>query len=157
MSYDISRITDFLYISAWPEGQRVDEILGLNIRLILSMHWLPANRALGKAPLHLLWLPSVDTPPTPIRMSYLIKGVETALPVIAGGNAVLAHCKKGVHRSVIMACSVLIGTGMEAEAAMREVKARRSIADPDAPYVRKQILAFEQAWSQRQTVPIMPG
>jgi hypothetical protein len=35
---DISRITDYLYISAWPEGEHADEILALNIRLILSMH-----------------------------------------------------------------------------------------------------------------------
>jgi hypothetical protein len=45
-----------------------------------------------------------------------------------------------------MACCVLIGTGHTAEEAMRLVKDRRAVADPDAWYIRRRILKFEQLW-----------
>jgi protein tyrosine phosphatase (PTP) superfamily phosphohydrolase (DUF442 family) len=104
---DISRITDYLYISAWPEGEHVDEIQALNIRLILSMHWLKPSRRLNQPPLRVLWLPTIDTPITPMPIRTLRRGVEAALPVIREGGGVLAHCKAGVHRSVAMASCVL--------------------------------------------------
>lgn len=146
MGHDISRITDYLYISAWPESQHVDEILSLNIRLILSMHWRRPSKSLHQAPLELMWLPSFDTPLTPIPLSTLRRGVEASLPVIRAGQAVLSHCRYGVHRSVVMACCVLIGNGFSAEEAMRLVSERREVADPYAGYVQRRIRKFEQYW-----------
>ena len=88
---DISRITDNLYISAWPEGEHADEILALNIRLILSMHWPRPSKSLNHPPLRVLWLPTIDTPITPMPIGTLRSGVEAALPVIEKGGGVLAH------------------------------------------------------------------
>lgn len=146
MGHDISRITDFLYISAWPESQHVDEILSLNIRLILSMHWQRPASSLHQSPLELIWLPSFDTPLTPIPLSRLRRGVEASLPVIQAGKAVLSHCRYGVHRSVVMACCVLIGIGHSADEAMRLVSENREAADPYAGYVQWRIRKFEQYW-----------
>jgi protein-tyrosine phosphatase len=146
MGHDISRITDYLFISAWPESQHVEEILSLNIRLILSMHWLRPARSLRQPPLKLLWLPTFDTPLTPIPISTLRHGVEAAMPVIRDGKAVLSHCRYGVHRSVAMACCVLIGNGLSADEAMRLVSASREAADPYASYIQKRIRKFEQNW-----------
>jgi protein-tyrosine phosphatase len=146
VGHDISRITDYLYISAWPESQHVDEILSLNIRLILSMHWQRPAKSLGQPPLQLLWLPTFDTPLTPIPLSTLKRGVEAALPVIREGKAVLSHCRYGVHRSVAMACCVLIGNGLSADEAMRLVSTSREVADPYAGYVQARIRKFEQNW-----------
>jgi hypothetical protein len=146
MGHDISRITDYLFISAWPESQHVDEILSLNIRLILSMHWQRPARSLRQPPLTLLWLPTFDTPLTPIPISTLKRGVEAALPVIRAGKAVLSHCRYGVHRSVAMACCVLIGNGLSADEAMRLVSASREAADPYASYIQKRIRKFDQVW-----------
>jgi hypothetical protein len=143
---DISRITDYLYISAWPRGEHAGEIRALGVRLILSMHWRRPVRTVGHPPVRLLWLPTVDTPLTPMPMFLLCRGVEAALPVIRQGGRVLVHCKAGVHRSVAMACCVLIGAGYTAEAAMRLVKDRRAVADPDVWYIRRRILKFEQEW-----------
>ena len=47
-----SQITDYLYISAWPRDEHVDEIVALGVRLVLSMHWIrptktPSPRTLG--------------------------------------------------------------------------------------------------------------
>jgi protein-tyrosine phosphatase len=146
MGHDISHITDYLFISAWPESQHVEEILSLNIRLILSMHWLRPARSLRQPPLKLLWLPTFDTPLTPIPISTLRRGVEAAMPVIRDGKAVLSHCRYGVHRSVAMACCVLIGNGLSADEAMRLVSASREAADPYASYIQKRIRKFEQNW-----------
>ena len=148
---DISQITETLYISAWPKGEHAGEIRALGVRLILSMHWrrprhYMALKTVGHPPVRLLWLPTVDTPLTPMPMFLLCRGVEAALPVIRQGEKVLVHCKAGVHRSVAMACCVLIGTGYTAEEAMRLVKDRRAVADPDVWYIRRRIVKFEQEW-----------
>jgi hypothetical protein len=144
---DVSPITDYLYISAWPRGDHVDEIRAMNVRLILSMHWIKPARNLGDEPIRLLWLPTIDNPlfPMPIRSFEL--GVKAALPVIKDGYRVLAHCRAGVHRSVAMACCVLIGMGFIAEDAMRLVKEKRGVADPNVGYIRNRILKFEQQWA----------
>jgi protein-tyrosine phosphatase len=143
---DVSAITEYLYISAWPRGDHADEIRAMDVRLILSMHWFKPARNLGDAPIRLLWLPTVDNPffPMPIRSFKL--GVDAALPVIQEGYGVLTHCRAGVHRSVAMACCVLIGMGHTAEEAMQLVKQKRSVADPSVWYIRNRILKFEQQW-----------
>lgn len=146
---DVSQITDYLYLSAWPRGEHAQEIREMGIRLILSMHWRRPERTLGHAPVRLLWLPSIDSPLTPIPMGYLVRGVETALPVIGEGGKVLVHCKYGVHRSVAMACCVLVGMGNPAEEAMQLVKEKRAVADPDIWYVRARILQFQEVWQAR--------
>ncbi len=146
VGHDISRITDYLFISAWPESQHVDEIISLNIRLILSMHWQRPAAPLRQPPLDLLWLPTFDTPLTPIPISTLRRGVEAALPVIREGKAVLSHCRYGIHRSVAMACAVLIGNGLSADEAMHLVSSKRQAADPYAGYIQKRIRKFEAHW-----------
>ncbi len=146
---DVSQITDYLYISAWPEGEHAGEIRALGVRLILSMHWRRPVKTVGHPPVRLLWLPTVDSPLTPMPISLLRRGVEAALPVVRQGESVLVHCKAGVHRSVAMACCVLIGVGYTAEEAMRLVKNRRAVADPGVWYIRRRILKFEQQLSTR--------
>jgi len=146
MSYDISQITDYLYISAWPSGKYAEEIHSLNIQLILSMHWRQPDWDLRQPPLQLLWLPTIDSPLIPMPLFALRRGVQAALPVIQRGGNVLSHCSYGRHRSVAMACCVLIGRGMGAEEAMQLVKARRAAADPYVPYIRSRILKFEADW-----------
>ena len=79
-SPDISQITEYLFISVWPEARHADEIVQLGIGLVLSMHWMPPQRSLRRLPLTVLWLPTIDTPLTPMPMGTLRRGVETALP-----------------------------------------------------------------------------
>ena len=149
---DISQITDYLYISAWPKGEHAAEIRALNVRLILSMHWRKPARILGDAPVELLWLPTVDSPLTPMPLATLQRGVAAALPVIRRGQAVLVHCQAGRHRSVAMACCVLIGLGYSATEAMRLANERRAVADPYIWYIRGRIEKFEQLWQNSEGV-----
>ena len=145
---DISQITDYLYISGWPRRHHIVNLQALKIRLILSMHWLRPHKSLGDPPQKLLWLPTFDSPLLPIPLASLRRGVEAALPVVQGGGGVLAHCRYGVHRSVAMACCVLIGMGYTAEQAMQQVKTKRAAADPGAWYIKKRIDKFEQFWQE---------
>jgi protein-tyrosine phosphatase len=144
----ISRITDYLYISAFPRGEHVAEIVALGVRLVLSMHWMRPTKMLGKPPVKLLWLPTFDFILLPMPIKTLNKGVRAALPVIENGGAVLVHCKSGVHRSVAQAACVLIGMGYTADEAMELIKEKRAVADPDARHIHSRIRKFEQQWPE---------
>jgi protein-tyrosine phosphatase len=143
---NISQITEYLFVSAWPEASHAEYLLALNIRLILSMHWLRPAKELSQPPLKLLWLPTMDSPLTPIPIGVLERGVKAALPVARSGGAVLVHCHYGIHRSVAMASCILIGMGFTAGEAMGLVKEKRPAADPYIGYIQKRILRFENSW-----------
>ena len=142
----ISQITEYLYISAFPRGEHVAEIIALGVRLVLSMHWMRPTKMLGKPPVKLLWLPTFDNMFFPMPIKTLTKGVRTALPVIEDGHSVLVHCKSGMHRSVAQAACVLIGMGYTADDAMQLIKEKRAVADPDAGHIKKRIQKFEKQW-----------
>lgn len=145
---NISQINEYLFVSAWPKAEHKDGIRELGIRLILSMHlWRPSH-VVGTPPVQLFWIPTVDSPVIPMPISFLERGVEAALPVIAAGDKVLTHCRYGIHRSVAMACCVMIGMGMTAQEAMKLVQEKRSVADPDIWYIRSRIVKFEKKWRQ---------
>ena len=150
---DISKITDYLFISSWPEGEHYEEILDLNIRLILSMHWRRPSDDLNQSPLQLLWLPTIDFPLTPMPITTLQRGVTAALKVIDNGYNVLSHCRAGVHRGAAMASCVLIGMGYSAVEAMRLVEEKRPVANPSIWYIRKRIEKFESHWGKISSLP----
>lgn len=142
----ISQITGYLYISAFPRGKHVAEILALGVRLVLSMHWMRPTKMLGKPPVKLLWLPTFDNILLPMPIKTLNKGVRAALPVIENGDSVLVHCKSGKHRSVAQAACVLIGMGYTADDAMQLIKEKRAVADPDARHIQSRIRKFANQW-----------
>ena len=148
---DISKITDYLYISAFPEAEHAETIRALNVRLIISMPLQTPRHEVRTPPIQWLHLRTIDSPLTPIPIFMLRHGVEAALPVIKDGYAVLVHCRAGVHRSVAMACCILIGMGYSAADATQLVKEKRAVADPDIWYIRKRIEKFERSWRSRET------
>jgi rhodanese-related sulfurtransferase len=149
---DVSEITEYLFISAWPRGAHTEEIHARGIRLVLSMHWVRPKLLPKDDPVRVLWLPTFDTPLTPIPLRVLYHGVIEALPVIQAGGKVLVHCRAGRHRSVAMACAILIAMGYSAQEAMKLVKEKRPAADPDAGYIRRRIEKFEGYWGERRLV-----
>lgn len=110
------------------------------------MHWMRPSKILGKPPLKLLWLPTIDTPLTPMPVVSLRRGVEAALAVIEQGWGVLSHCRAGVHRGAAMACCVLVGRGCSAAEAIHLVEKNRPVADPSVWYIRRRIELFEKLW-----------
>ncbi len=147
---DISQITDELFVASWPANHHVEELKALDIRLIICMFWEPQATALTKPPFENMQLHAIDLPLFPIPLTKLIHGVESALSKIERGERVMVYCKQGVHRSVALACCILIAQGYTADEARMLVKQQRSVADPDAPHIRQRIEAFEQYWHKAQ-------
>jgi hypothetical protein len=143
---DLSPITQGLFVSDWPDESDAPRLADEGIRLLLSMHWRRPAEVYRRSPFSLVWLPTIDTPITPMPLRSLGAGVLAALPVLARGEGVLAHCVFGRHRGVAMACCVLIGLGRTAEEAMALVAKKRAVADPHIWYVRGRIEAFERHW-----------
>ena len=143
---DLSQITDDLYLSSLPKKEHVEHLQSLGIRMVISMTVPRAPSVYRRPPFQFVHCPSLDTPLTPIPIFILRRGVSAALPVIEDGKSILVHCKSGVHRSVAMACCILIARGYSAENAMRLLKEKRDKADPYRPYIRKRIEKFEKYW-----------
>ena len=144
---DISQITSYLLISAWPRREHADQIRAMGVKLILSMYLRRPDKTLWEPPITLLWLPVIDSPIIPIPISVFQRGVQAALPVIDGGDSVLVHCRYGIHRSAAMACCILIAKGYSSEEAVELVKQQRAVAKPDAGYVLARIKKFEADWT----------
>ena len=144
---DLSQITEYLYLSSIPKDEHADHIFSLGIRLIISMPVYRPPRVYRRAPFQFIHCPSLDSPLTPIPQFILKRGVRKALPVIdEQGHSVLVHCKEGIHRSVAMACCILVAKGYRSEDAMKLVKEKRDKADPYSGYIRKRIEIFESNW-----------
>ena len=147
--FEFSEISEQLFVAAWPTGENYETINALGVRLVINMDWVPADKMLGRPPLRVLSLTEIDSPITPMKMANLWKGVEIAQETIKSGEGVMVYCKGGVHRSVVMACCILISQGYCAEDAMALVKARRPIADPYKEHFKARILAFEGEWKDQ--------
>ena len=142
----ISQITGYLYVSAFPRGEHVAEIVALGVRLVLSKQRMRPTKMLGKPPVKLLWLPTFDNMFFPMPIKTLNKGVRAALPVIENGDSVLVHCKSGKHRSVAQAACVLIAMGYTVDDAMQLIKEKRAVADPDVRHIQSRIRKFSNQW-----------
>jgi protein tyrosine phosphatase (PTP) superfamily phosphohydrolase (DUF442 family) len=147
--FEYSQITDQLYVAAWPTGEDYDELKDLGVRLVINMDWVPADEKLSEPPLRVLALTEIDTPLTPMSMKNVWKGVNQAQEIFDEGRVVMVYCKGGVHRSVVMACCILISQGYSAEEAMARVKERRPVADPYTEHFKSRILEFEGEWNAK--------
>ena len=154
--FSISEITPYLYISSFPGRKNAEQIRGLGIRLILSMYLVRPNGIFRRPPFRLLWTPVIDSPLTPIPLRVFHKGVQAALPVIEEEGKALVHCRWGVHRSVAMACCILIAGGASVNDAVALVKSQRPGARPEEEYVLARIRMFEEEWRLKtgdKTIP----
>ena len=148
---NISQITDYLYISSLLKEEHVEHIFSLGIRLIISMPLYRPPNEYRHSPFQFVHCPCMDSRWTPIPMFILRRGVAAAVPFIEQNDSVLLHCKAGVHRSVAMACCILIARGYTADAAMHLVKEKRDKADPYVPYIRRRIEKFASYWDYCST------
>ena len=144
--YNVSAITDQLFIAARPHTRHVEHVRGLGVDLVLSMIGIKPPPALAEPPFRLLRLPVFDNRFIPIPLTILQLGVSAAVPVLDAGGRVLVYCRAGRHRSVAMASCILIARGMTADQAMDTIVAHRPYADPHAPHIERRIRAFEQEW-----------
>jgi protein-tyrosine phosphatase len=122
------------------------ELQQLNLGLVIDM--LATRPPPRKLQVPALWLRTFDFPLLPIPLRTLHRGVKAALPVIQAGRGVLVYCQGGRHRSVAMASAILIAMGYTAQDAMELVSKRRSVADPWAGHIQRQIRRFEMAYRE---------
>jgi protein-tyrosine phosphatase len=127
----------------------MEHVRTLGVDLVLSMLWFAPPRELARPPFRLVRLPMIDYPLFPLPLWMLRRGVAAALPVMEAGGRVLVYCRGGVHRSVAMACCILIARGLSADEAMDLVVRQRPIADPRVPYIAARIRLFERDWERR--------
>jgi len=150
LPYDVSAITDNLFVSSKVRASHVEDLRGMGVDLVLSMTWLAPPRILSKSPFRLVRLPTFDFWLLPIPLFVLRRGVAAAAPVLEAGGQVLVHCRGGRHRSVVMAACILVAMGMSADEAMDTIVAHRAVADPHAWYIERRIRAFERDWLRRK-------
>lgn len=147
MSLDISQITETLYIAAHPGPEHAGVLRALPTRLLLSIRMRAPVKAVRTAAQEWIHLPCIDTPLTPIPMLLLFRGVEVASPIVRQGGIVVVHCHYGRHRSVALACCILVGQGYTPEDAMQLVIRQRPAADPYMWYIRSRIEHFAENWT----------
>ena len=148
---NFSLITENLIVGTSPGRRDFDVLRELGVSLVINMRWMPGPRPPIQEPgLRYLWYRTFDSPFLPIPLRALIQGVQEALDEIKAGGKVYTHCQAGRHRSVAMAAAILIAQGLEPEGAMKLIKERRPIADPQAFHIRRQIMLFAQRWDVLQ-------
>jgi protein-tyrosine phosphatase len=144
---DFSRITDTLFIGTPPSSQDYDLLRNLGVTLVINMRVerrpQPDHH---NPPMEVLWLPAFDTPLVPIPIANLKRGAAAALKAIQQGGKVYAHCQEGIHRGAAMGAAILIAQGVSPQEAIKMIKLRRPVADPDAWYIKRRIFRFAKNW-----------
>ena len=155
---NFSCITEDLFIGTSPSRRDFETLRELGVGLVINMRWLPGPRPLfGDPSIRYMWLHTFDNPVLPIPLRALIRGVQEALKEIQSGGKVYTHCAKGRHRSVAMAAAILIAQGVDPIEAIRLIKVRRPVADPDIFYIRRRIELFARHWSDLQQPLLTDG
>jgi protein-tyrosine phosphatase len=144
---DFSRITDTLFIGTPPSSQDYDLLRALGVTLVINMRVERRPQPdTHNPPMRVLWLPVFDTPLIPIPISSLKHGAVAALKTIQQGGKVYAHCQEGIHRGVAMGAAILIAQGISPQEAIKMIKQRRTVADPNAWYIKRRIYRFAKNW-----------
>ncbi len=145
-----SRITDDLYVGTTPSQADYARLRRLGVQLVINMRFVHGQRPeAGNPPMEYMRLRTFDSPLLPIPMAALMRGALAALVVMHRGGKVYAHCSRGRHRGVAMSAAILIASGLSADEAINLIKQQRAEADPEAGYIKRRILLFEQRWRER--------
>lgn len=148
LSFDT--ITDNLLVGRTP---RIDDYMllqTLGVELIINMRaerFAVPRRA--RRSIRTIWIPTIDHRLFPIHSQHIVRAVEDAADVMSGGGKVYVYCRAGRHRSVMMACAILIAQGYSIESSMALLKNKRLVADPERAHIHKAILEFANYWQSR--------
>ncbi|MDE1970123.1 MAG: dual specificity protein phosphatase family protein [Patescibacteria group bacterium] len=147
---DISKVAEHLYVGVQPRGSDYDILIDLHVKLLIDMRaFHPPHADPEGRDIEMVWFRTYDSFLTPIPVSVLHEGAAKALPFLEEEKSVFVHCKGGRHRSVAMACAILIAQGYSAKEAMGLVAYARRAADPYIWYIKRQIQQFERQWKER--------
>ncbi len=145
-----SQITDDLYVGTTPSQADYERLRRLGVRLVINMRFVHGQRPrAGNPSMEYMRLRTFDSPLLPIPIAALVRGAQAAIEVLHRGGKVYAHCSRGRHRGVAMTAAILIARGLSADEAISLIKQKRAEADPEAGYIKRRILLFEQRWRER--------
>lgn len=149
---DFNQVTDNIYVGTQPAAADYQRLRELGITLVINMRYESGpEHDKHPEPIETLWLRTFDSPLLPIPIGALMKGVETALPVLEQGGKVYVHCAKGVHRGPAMAACILVAQGRSVTEAINLVIKQRPVSNPGIFYIRWRINRFAWAWQQKHT------
>ena len=145
-----SQITPYLYVGTTPHRKHYQQLSQKGIKLAINMRidyfWFSRKPLFG---VDIKWVPTVDIIFLPIKAEKLLPAALQASKLIQNKQSVLSFCRMGRHRSVAMACAILITQGYTAKQAMDLVKDKRPVADPYISHIANTINHFEQLWLQK--------
>lgn len=145
-----SQITPYLYVGSTPHRKDYERLSKQGIKLAINMRidyfWFSRKPLFG---INIVWVPTVDVIFLPIKAEKLLPVATQASRLIQNKQSVLSFCRMGRHRSVAMACAILITQGYTAKQAMELVKLKRPVADPYISHIANTINHFEHLWLQK--------
>lgn len=141
---DMSWVTSSLAVGGRVREEDIARLAQAGITRVIDTRaeYRDDEVALNREGIQLLYLPTPDT--QPLTVNDLQAGSAWALQQIRDGQRVLIHCEHGVGRSVLLTCAVLVLDGYSAEAALRQVQAKRWQASPNHRQI-KRLHEFEEA------------
>jgi len=148
---DCSEITKDIFIGTRPSAEDYARLRELGVRLVINMRFARGPYPdPHETPLTFVWLHTFDSVFIPIPIGALMRGARAALKTIQDGGKVYVHCAQGRHSGPAMGAAILIAQGYEPQAAMQLIKTRRAVAEPEAFYIRRQIMAFAREWQKQK-------
>ncbi len=150
---DYSQITKQLYVGRTPSQKNIDQLANLGITLLINMRIekpLRVNHRTGD--LDVMWLPSFDNRYLPIKPNKLVPVVERSLKVLQSGGSIYVGCRRGRHRSAVMAAAILIASGYTIEDALKLLKERRLVIDTNKPHIKRAIVNFADYWHKQNVI-----
>ncbi len=106
----------------------------------------PHSEAAG---IEFLEFPIVDrsVPSSEASFASLVRRLDKRL---AAGKVIGIHCRQGIGRSALVAAALLVGTGVNPEAAFEQVSKARGVPVPETPEQRQWIMRFAEHQLQEE-------
>jgi protein tyrosine phosphatase (PTP) superfamily phosphohydrolase (DUF442 family) len=122
---NISQVEDWLWVGGSVPRSQYGALAARGITAVIDLRAERSDDAAALAALgiELLHLPVVDRYPPSVAQ--LRQGVEWALPRVAAGGKLYAHCEHGVGRGPLMGLAVMVARGWEAHEAYRTLRKAR--------------------------------
>jgi protein-tyrosine phosphatase len=127
----MSWITDHLAVGGRirPEDIKALARIGVDCVVDTRSEYHDDAEALAGENIELLCLPTPDT--YPLTVPQMMQGAKWVNERMEHGKRVLIHCEHGVGRSALLACAVLVYSGMPASDALKLVQQKRWQAAPN--------------------------
>ena len=146
---NLSRITDQLVVGGSIPVSAYRRLASMGVTAVIDLREEDRDdeAALERLGIELLYLPATDRYAP--SQEQLLQGVEWALPRLAQGGQVYAHCKHGVGRGPLMGLAIMIGQGYNAGEALRLMRSKRWQVAPNDRQLEA-VVQFERTWAQRR-------